>query len=76
MLLSATYRLASAVLSAALFLAAAGCGGGSTFQTTGTTTLNISTGAPNAYTQQAQAGVAALQQWYSQGTGLYASPAG
>lgn len=46
-----------------------GCGGGGN-------TASHATSSPINYGENAKAGVAALQTWYSQSTGLYASPSG
>ncbi len=66
------------VLSLFLALAyfAAGCGGGSTSLTTPTAPPANNSSGDTTYAQQAASGIQALQTWYSENSGLYASPSG
>lgn len=59
------------VLMVVLFLVNSGCGGGSASNRSGSGNSDSSN-----YRQNAGMAMAALQAWYSQSTGLYASPSG
>lgn len=61
------------LVSLLVLIAPSGCGG-ATITATPTTGAGISSSA--AYTQQAATGIATLQGWYSQSSGLYAAPTG
>lgn len=66
--------LCRTIIMVALFLISGGCGGDSSSVTgSGLSSTNSD---PSNYGQNAKLAVATLQTWYSQSTGLYASPAG
>lgn len=64
-------KLSMLVVCIPAFFAPGGCGAGSASSLATTTS-----GSTPSYPQQAMYGVQTLQQWYSQGSGLYASPSG
>jgi predicted alpha-1,6-mannanase (GH76 family) len=68
---SADRRLSMFLLCTLGYFAPAGCGAGSASSSASTTSASTP-----GYAQQAMYGIQTLQQWYSQSSGLYASPAG